>query len=358
MDDFLIVGGGIAGISAAARLSHLGRVVLLEGETAFAWHASGRSAALYEPGYGQGAVLDLTRASGAYLGTENGGVLSPRGLLMVGADEHREIFTKESKAMGLRSITADEALAMVPILRPDHVVLAAHNDAARDIDTDLLIQNFQREARGQGARLLTGQKVNTIRRLTNGWSVTTPSGEYEARVLVNAAGAWADEVARMAGIRPLGLVPHRRSMARIPAPAGQDVSSWPMVFGPDETWYFKPDAGALIVSPADKDPVEPHDAWADDMVLAEGLARYEAFVTEPVARLLASWAGLRTFGPDKVPVIGFDPADAGFLWCAGQGGYGFQTAPAASQHLMELVAGNAPTMGPAITAELTPARFA
>jgi len=162
----------------------------------------------------------------------------------------------------------------------------------------------------------------------------------------------------MARMRPLGLVPHRRSMARIPAPAGLDVSAWPMVFGPDETWYFKPDAGALIVSPAEADPMEPHDAWADDMVLAEGLARYEAFVTAPVTRLLASWAGLRTFGPDRVPVIGPDPVDATFLWCAGQGGYGFQTAPAASQHLADLVAGHAPAMGAQVAAALSPARFA
>lgn len=357
MDDFVIIGGGIAGISAAARLSHLGKVVLLEAETAFAWHASGRSAALYEPGYGQGAVLDLTRASGPYLAQENGGVLSPRGLLMVASAEQGDIFAREAQAMGLDPIAVEEALAMVPILRADVVAHAAYHDAARDIDTDLLIQNFQREARANGARLLAGHKVTAIRRTAQGWALDCATGTFEARMLVNAAGAWADAVAEMAGIRPLSLVPHRRSMARIPAPGGHDPGRWPMVFGPDETWYFKPDAGALIVSPAEADPMEAHDAWADDMILAEGLARYEEFVTEPVTRLLASWAGLRTFASDKVPVLGPDPLDPAFLWCAGQGGYGFQTAPAASLHLAELVAGHSPTLGAAVSSQLSPARL-
>jgi glycine/D-amino acid oxidase-like deaminating enzyme len=161
----------------------------------------------------------------------------------------------------------------------------------------------------------------------------------------------------MAGVAPKGLTPLRRSMARIPAPGGHDVSGWPMIFGPGETWYAKPDAGALIVSPAEEHAAEPHDAWADDMVLAEGLARYEEMVAEPVTRLLANWAGLRTFAPDRVLVIGPDPAEPDFLWSAGQGGYGFQTAPAAAALLAALAEGHAPELDPATVAALSPGRF-
>ncbi|MCV2870174.1 FAD-binding oxidoreductase [Defluviimonas sp. WL0002] len=358
LTDILIIGGGIAGVSAAARLSHLGSVVLAEAESALAWHASGRSAALYEPGYGTGAVTDLTRASGAYLAEANGGVLSPRGLMIVGGAGDDAVFAAEAGAMALAPITLDEARAMVPILSPDRVAMAAYTDAARDIDTDLLIQNFAREARANGARIETGLAVTGIERLAGGWRVVTAQGDMTARILVNAAGAWADGIARMAGVKPLGLQPNRRSMVRIPGPANQDVARWPMIFGAGETWYMKPDAGALIVSPADEHPMDPHDAWADDMVLAEGLARYEEFVTEPVTRLLASWAGLRTFSPDRVLVIGEDPVAKGFYWLAGQGGYGFQTCPAASRHIADLIGGCTPEIGIAATARLSPARFA
>jgi glycine/D-amino acid oxidase-like deaminating enzyme len=147
-------------------------------------------------------------------------------------------------------------------------------------------------------------------------------------------------------------------MARIPAPGGHDVARWPLLFGPGETWYAKPDAGALLVSPADEDPAEPHDAWADDMVLAEGIARYEAMVTEPVTRLLASWAGLRTFAPDRTLVIGFAPQNPAFFWCAGQGGYGMQSSPGASRLVADLIGGTRPEIDAASVAALSPARFA
>jgi len=179
----------------------------------------------------------------------------------------------------------------------------------------------------------------------------------QARSIVNAAGAWVDVVANMAGIAPLGVRPLRRSIARIPAPGGHDVSRWPVMFGPGEDWYAKPDAGALLVSPADEVEIPPMDAWADDMVLAEGLARYAAHVTEPVTRMLSNWAGLRTFAPDRNLVLGPDASDPSFIWMAGQGGYGFQTAPAASQLVADLVAGRAPQIDAGMVAALSPARF-
>lgn len=357
MNDFLVIGGGIAGVSAGARLSQLGQVLLLEQEEGLGYHASGRSAALYEQTYGLPSTLVLNRASFDYHMHENGGVLSPRGLMLLGTRDTAESFASDLAKMELHRITLEEARGVVPILRPDKVTQVGFRTEAWDIDTDRLIQNFAREIRANGGTVATRAHVADIRRTATGWEVDTRDATHAARILVNAAGAWVDHIAHLAGIRPLRFQPLRRSMARLPAPGGHDVSGWPMMFGTGETWYAKPDAGKLLVSPAEEDPVEPHDAWADDMVLAEGLARYEAIVTEPVTRVETSWAGLRTFAPDRCLVIGFDPRDDAFFWVAGQGGYGFQTSPAASRLAADLVAGRAPEIDAATVAQLSPARF-
>ena len=354
--DFLIIGGGIAGVSAAARLAPLGQVILLEAETVLAHHASGRSAALYEPRYGAAAVVGLSMASGAYF-EATPGVLSARGMMLVAKDEARAVFERDLAAMDFGRISVDEARAIVPILNPAVVAHAGYADHAKDVDTDLLLQGFLREARRHGARVVTGATVQGLARDGAGWRVDSAAGSFTAGTVVNAAGAWADRIAGMAGVRPLGLTPLRRSMARIPAPGGHDVSRWPMIFGPGEAWYAKPDAGALIVSPAEEDLMEPHDAWADDTVLAEGLARYEEMVTEPVTRVIANWAGLRTFSPDRVLVIGRDLREPSFVWLAGQGGYGFQCCPAASQLAADLMAGRPSELGADLVAALSPARF-
>lgn len=354
--DFLIIGGGIAGVSAAARLSHLGSVVLLEAEAHLAHHASGRSAALYEPHYGLRPVVELSLASGDFFRAMPG-LLSPRGMMILGKADETEVHAAESRLMALDMISVAEAKAVVPILNDQVVAHAAMAMHAWDIDTDLLIQSFAREARANGADIRTGAKVTAIVRVGAVWQVTSAVGAFTARQIVNAAGAWVDEVAVLAGVRPLGFTPNRRSMARIPAPGGHDVSGWPMLFGVGETWYAKPDAGALIVSPAEEHPMTPHDAWADDMVLAEGLSRYEEMVTEPVTRLISNWAGLRTFSPDRVLVIGPDPQVPGFFWLAGQGGYGFQSSPAASQLAADLIGGRASALPDSLIAALSPARF-
>lgn len=355
--DFVIIGGGIAGVSCAGRLAGHGTVLLLEAEAALAHHASGRSAALYEPRYGLGPVVELSLASGAYFHGADG-VLAPRGMMILARADQRAAFEADVAAMEMSPITFEAARAVVPILNPETVAHVALADHAHDIDTDLLLQGFARMARAAGARILTQAPVSAIAREGAGWRVTCAQGNFRARVVINAAGPWADSVAGMAGIAALGFTPLRRSMARIPAPGGHDVSRWPMMFGAGETWYAKPDAGALIVSPAEEHPSVPHDAFADDMVLAEGLARYEEMVSEPVTRMLANWAGLRTFAPDRVPVIGFDPAEPAFFWLAGQGGYGFQSAPAASQLAADLLTGGQSVIDPAVIAALSPARFA
>ncbi len=354
--DFLIIGGGIAGISAAARLSPLGSVLLLEAEDALAHHASGRSAALFEPRYGAPAVVGLSMASEQYFNAAPG-VLSPRGLMIVAKAEAKDAYEHDLAAMDFTRISVAEARQIVPILNADTVAYAGYADHAQDIDTDLLIQGFAREARTDGARILTNARVTAVARDGAGWRVDSTAGTFIARMIINAAGAWVDQIAALAGIRPLGFTPLRRSMARIPAPGGHDVGRWPMLFGPGEDWYAKPDAGALIVSPAEEHLMEPHDAWADDMVLAEGLARYEEMVTEPVTRLISNWAGLRTFSPDRVLVIGADPGDPSFFWLAGQGGYGFQSCPAASQLAADLIGGRQPKIDAALVAALSPGRF-
>jgi len=355
--DILILGGGIAGTSAAARLAPHASVLLLEAEAMLAHHASGRSAALYEPHYGAPAVVALSLASQGFFDSLPG-ILAPRGLMILARDDQKTAFYQDVATMNLQAVSVSDAVARVPILNPAKVAHAAIADHAWDIDTDRMLQGFVRTAREAGAQIVTGARVTAIRRAGALWQVTSTAGVHSARLVVNAAGAWVDEVARKAGVQPLDFQPMRRSMARLPAPGGQDVRLWPMMFGCGETWYAKPDAGALIVSPAEEHPMDPHDAWAEDIVLAEGLARYEEMVTEPVTRLLSNWAGLRTFAPDRVPVIGHDPAQPAFFWLAGQGGYGFQSAPAASQLAADLILGRAPDLDRPLVSALSPARFA
>jgi len=352
MIDFLVIGGGVAGLSTAARLSELGSVTVLEAEDQLGFHASGRTAALFEENYGNAAVVALNRASRDGLQP----FLSPRGVLLIGTAETGDIFAADQKAMKLQTLEVKNARAMMPILA-DHIDRAAYHEDATDIDTDRLLTDFAKTIRANGGTILTKASVTGIRRTAQGWQVTTKDDVHDAKQLVNAAGAWADSIARLAGMAPLGLQPKRRSMGRIPAPEAHDVAAWPMLFGPGEDWYCKPDAGALIVSPADEAHVDAHDAFADDMALAEGFARFEAHTTVSVTRLLSSWGGLRTFARDHALVLGPDPGDAAFIWVAGQGGYGFSSCFGASRLVHDIVSGMPPQLTDAEVAALSPARF-
>jgi len=325
--DFLVIGGGIAGISTAARLSALGSVAVLEGEDALGYHASGRSAALFEENYGAPSVVALNTASHDHL--KNGEYLSPRGILLIGTAETADAFAADQAYLKLSSVTMTEASDMMPILGK-HIDRAAFHASATDIDTDRLQADFAKTVRGNGGTITTRAMVTAITKTRVGWQVTTKDQTYDAKVVV---------------------------MGRIPAPNGMDVSNWPMTFGPGEDWYCKPDAGALIVSPADETPVDPHDAFADDMTLAEGFARFESMTTHEVTRLLSSWAGLRTFAPDRTLVLGPAPADQSFIWVAGQGGYGFSSCASASQLIADLISGVETQIDKAAVAALSPARF-
>lgn len=354
MSDIIVIGGGIAGLSAAARLSADAAVTVLEMEPVTGYHSSGRSAALIEENYGAPSVQALNRASMAYF--KEGGYLSQRGLMIVAGHDEQEAFRVDLDHMGVTEIAPNDACARVPILDPAKVGFAGYHAEAFDIDTDRLMQDFIRTLRANGGQVITEAVVTAIQQDAHGWHVSA-GAEYTAPTLVNAAGAWADLIAGIAGVTPLGIIPHRRSMARLAAPGGHDTSNWPMFFGTNEGWYAKPDAGALLVSPAEEVATHPHDAFADDMTLAEGLDRYQQMVSEPVTRPVATWAGLRSFAPDRTLMLGRDAHTPEFVWCAGQGGYGFQTSPAASNLLADLVSGRTPDLDPSAVAALRPDRL-
>jgi D-arginine dehydrogenase len=346
--DILVIGGGMAGIGAAARAAEGApgtRVVVLEAEDHPVHHSTGRSAAIFIANYGNAAIRAANSASHRELAEPpedlaDSPLLSPRGEMMIATAEEEDLFERHmAGASDTEEITPDEALRLFPILRRETIARACVERGASDIDVDRLLQGYVRMLRRHEGTLVTGARAEAIAKTNGVWSVTTSAGDFEAPVVVNAAGAWADRVAKLAGVAPLGLTPLRRSAAILPAPEGRDVSGWPAVCAMSETWYAKPEAGKLMVSPADEDPVEPHDAWPDDMVLAEGLDRYERAMTVPVTRVERTWAGLRTFAPDRTPVVGFDPAAEGFFWLAGQGGYGIQTAPALSRLAGDLLTG-------------------
>lgn len=360
--DVIVIGGGIAGVSAAAMLAEHMSVLLLEAEPRTGYHSTGRSAAIFIRNYGNATLRALNAASAPVLenpeGVADSSLLSPRGELMLAEEDEVEVFDAYvADAVGMDVLTPEQAVELVPILRPERIAKAAIEWDAQDIDVDRMLSGYQRLLSTRGGRIVTGAPVTALRRVRGAWQVSAGGTEYAAPVVVNAAGAWAGAVAQMAGAMPIGIQPMRRSAAILPAPDGHDPRRWPLFGSISERWYAKPEAGKLMVSPADEDPVEPHDAWPNDMVLAEGLHRFEQAVTMPVTRVEHSWAGLRSFAPDRTPLAGFDPQAEGFFWLAGQGGYGVQTAPALSRLTAALIAGGSPEVAPEVIAALDPARF-
>ncbi|WP_039020095.1 NAD(P)/FAD-dependent oxidoreductase [Halocynthiibacter namhaensis] len=355
--DILIIGGGVAGLSAAAHLAAHANVTMLEAESATGYHTSGRSAALFEEQYGQETTIALNKASRSFMDTHDGGFLSPRGFMLVGKEGQNAAFDADVEAMGLTELTKTQAQSIIPILNPDVITRYAHAHGASDIDTDRLMQSYTKMARADGAKFVMNAHVDKMSRVNGRWHVMAGEQAFTADVVINAAGAWASHIAQIAGAQGILIQPFRRSVARIPAPADLDVSAWPILFGPGETWYAKPDAGALIISPADEDPVDAHDAWADDITLAEGIARYQEVVTSEVTRVTSNWAGLRSFAPDRNLVLGFDGQAPGFFWCAGQGGYGMQSSPATGQLVADLIIGRPSKIDTDIIKRLSPTRF-
>ncbi|WP_306117039.1 MULTISPECIES: FAD-binding oxidoreductase [unclassified Roseovarius] len=361
--DIIVIGGGIAGISAAAMLAQDAQVIVLEREAQTGYHSTGRSAATFIRNYGNATLRALNAAAEPVLtepeGISDTSLLSPRGELLVATEAEigaLEAYAKGSS--GVERITPDEAVGMVPVLKRDKLVAALYEESAQDIDVDRLLQGYIRLLRARGGRIETEAEVTAITRQGADWQVTCGDHGYAAPIVVNAAGAWTDHLAAMAGVQTVGLQPFRRSAVLMAVPEGMETSHWPLTASAEETWYAKPDAGKLLISPADEDPVAPQDAWPDDMVLAEGLHRFEEATTFPITRPTHSWAGLRSFVPDRTPVAGFAPDAPGFFWLAGQGGYGVQTAPTLAALTHALCCNAAPPVAPEVVAALDPARFA
>lgn len=340
--DFLVIGAGMAGVSAAAALAPRGRVVVAEQEEHPGYHATGRSAAIFADSYGNDLVRRLSAESRRLMegwrdaGGE-GDILRRRGLLYVTleASSHQAFDDLDD----LPRLSAAEACALVPILKEEAIAHARWESGAADIDVHALLDGYLRTLRAKGGALLRQAPVRSARRLDGRWRIAAGDQVICADVVVNAAGAWAGEVGALFGASPPGLVPMRRSAAIIDGPAGQSVDHWPMVVDMAESLYFKPEAGKLMISPADAEPSPPCDAFADDLAIAIAVDRFETITTLQVRHVRTPWAGLRTFTPDQAPLIGFDPHVEGLFWLAGQGGFGIQTAPAAARLAAALIAG-------------------
>ena len=347
--DYLIIGAGIAGASIGYWLAPHARVCLLERESQPGYHSTGRSAALFMESYGPPQVRALTCASRAFFDNPPPGftehpILSPRGALMVathGQDallaEHDTIVRSVSSLA--QRLDAAQACSLVPVLRREMVLGAVYEPDAADIDVHTLHQGFLRGTRAAGGVLACNAEVTAIRRLDDGWRVTASGIDYEARVLVNAAGAWCDVIAALAGAAPIGLVPKRRSAFTFAPQEGIDASRWPMFIGVDESYYVKPDAGLLLGSPANADPVPPHDVQAEELDVALAIDRIQTMTTLSIRRPKHVWAGLRSFAPDGSFVGGYDDKVPGFFWAAGQGGYGIQSSAAAGELYAALLLG-------------------
>ena len=347
--DFLVIGAGIAGASAGYELAAQGRVVVLEAEDAAGYHSTGRSAAQFLESYGNGTVRGLTRASRAFYEAPPEGfaahpLLSPRPAIYIAradqsAELERLIAEVRRASPDIEPLTREEILALVPIVRPDHAAAGAIERGAMDIDTHALHQGYLKGLRARGGEVVLKARVHGLSRGRDSWRLETAVGTFSAPVVVNAAGAWCDEVARLAGVRPIGLVPKRRTVVTLDAPEGLETRDWPLVAVVDESFYFKPDSGRILASPADETPSPPCDARPEELDMAVAVERAQSVTTLQVRRIAHAWAGLRSFAADKSLVIGMDQAAAGFFWLAGQGGYGFQTAPAAARAAAGLIRG-------------------
>ena len=347
--DVAIIGAGIAGASAAYFLAPRARLVILEREAQPGYHTTGRSAALFSETYGNASVRSLTRASRAFYKAPPAGfaaqpLLTPRGVLFFGRQEHGPLL--EAQAGELRAtggrvewLKPDEILARVPALRPEWAAAGLYEPDAEDIDVHALLAGFLRSARAAGAKLLTNAALEAMHHDGRRWTLRTRAGDIRADIVVNAAGAWADEVARLAGAAALGLAPLRRTVIVFESARFTDTARWPATVDATEDFYFRPEAGRLLASPADETPSPPCDARPEELDIALLIDRLQAATTFDIARITARWAGLRTFAADRALVAGFDRARPNFFWLAGQGGYGIQTAPAMGQLVAALIKG-------------------
>jgi D-arginine dehydrogenase len=367
--DILIIGGGIAGLSAAATLSDQARVSVLEAEDQVGFHASGRSATMLHYALGDRLVRALTLASRSFFDSPPDGfseaALGRRTPVLVFArDDERaaldELEAEISLFVQLERLDEDGIAELCPLLKVGEGG-AGHGIADRDgirIDQHALLQGFLRQMREKGGLLHANSRATAIERGSGIWTVTTERGAaHSAPILINAAGAWADAIAAMAGVRPIGLQPKRRTIITFDAPAGTDVPALPFTKTVGDELYFGAEGGRLLASPMDEVPSEPTDAQPDDYEVAMAAFRMEERTIVKVERIHSKWAGLRSFTPDRRPAVGFASDADGFFWLAGQGGFGLQTSPAMARIVASLIVGEPWPVAEIAPEQLSPVRF-
>ncbi len=345
--DFAVIGGGIAGASVAYELQARGSAILLEREQLPGQHTTGRSAAFLVESYGNRTVQRLTRASRSFFEEPPSGfaphpVVEPRPILWIARSDQRLRLAEQTKlavetGAELYEVDADEARAMCPVVREDYVVSGVVEPNARSIDVAGLLDGYLRGFRSRGGKIVARAEVTGLERVSEAWEIACGSDRYQAGVVVNAAGAWADRVGEIAGARPIGLQPLRRTVITFDPPPGSDIRRWPCLIDADEDFYLKPEGAQLLASPCDEVPSPPCDATPDDLGVALAADRIERATTVKIGRIRGHWAGLRSFVPDRTPVIGMDPERAGFFWLAGQGGFGIMTSSGAARAAAGLI---------------------
>lgn len=370
--DCIVIGAGIAGAAAGFFLAPHLKVLLVEQESQPGFHSTGRSAALFMESYGTPQVRSLTLGSRAFFESPpesftDHPVLGARGALMVAshgqeAPLHEQWAVLQPISSRGALLDAAEACELTPVLRRERVIGAVYEPDASDMDVHAIHQGFLRGMRRAGGALLADAPVSSLRREGGVWQVQAGAHALEAPLVVNAAGAWADVVGTLAGARPIGLEPRRRSAFIFAPPEGVASGGWPATAGAGDDWYFKPDAGMLLGSPANADPVPPHDVQPEELDIATAIERIERMTTLTIRRPTRIWAGLRSFVADGDLVGGADPELPGFFWSAAQGGYGIQTSPAMGQCVAAAVRGlpiPAPISAWGLTsAMLSPSRLA
>lgn len=347
--DFLVIGAGAAGSSVAYELSKRGKVALIEREQAPAYHSTSRSAAVLAENYGPVGWQRLSTASRAFFENPPEGftehkLLKPLGALFFATKDEAHVLEDSARELTARGVahrlmSPQDALALCPVVKIEPFALALHEPGCADIDAASLVQGYLKLARRNGAVVVLESEALKIERSGGEWRVQAGKAEWRAPVLVNAAGAWADDIAALAGLPRRGVKPYRRTAITFDPPAGHDAMRWPMTFDTAETWYFKPEAGRIMVSPVDKTPTAPCDCQPEELDIAIAADRIQQVTTMEVRRIHRSWAGLRTFAPDEQPVIGPDPVEPSFHWLAGQGGNGVMGGPAAAQLCAALALG-------------------
>ena len=369
--DFLVIGAGIAGASVASELANHGHVVLLERESLTGYHSTGRSAAVLTENYGNSIIRRLTVASRRFLenapdGFTSSPLVSPRRVLWIAREDQREtLATMLSEARKLvpsiHAVDRAEAKRLCPVLREDYLAAAVLEPEAMDMDVHAIHQGFLKYFRHRNGDLVMTAEVKSLSRSADTWEVHTTQQRFSARVVVNAAGAWCDEIGKIAGARPIGLSPKRRTAFIFDGPTHSDYSAWPVIIDVDEQFYFKPEAGRILASPADETPMPPCDVYVEDYDVALAVDRMQKATTLSIQHIRRKWAGLRSFVADKAPVVGMDTSLPGFFWLAGQGGYGIMTSPAMARAATGLIVeGRLPADLAAMglsAGDLSPARF-